>query len=182
MKKILFMIGVLNMVSFGMSLDSTGIKNGYIDDRYGKYGTENVEGMPSLSLPLEWKEVPKGTKSFAIVMEDMDAIPVVGFSWIHWVTLVPGTYMKLEENASQKDLELVQGVNSWVSPLGKLDKKIASHFGGPAPPDKDHTYTFKIYALDKEIKLEKGFYLNELYIEMKGHILGEALLEGRYRK
>lgn len=170
------------MMSFTFTLESSGVKNGYIEDRFGKHGTENLKGMPSLSLPLQWKNSPEGTKAYALVMQDYDAIPVVGFSWIHWVAVIPGDYTELKENASSEDKKLIQGANSWLSPLGNLDRGTASHFGGPAPPDRDHTYEFKIYALSEIPNLEKGFFLNSLYTEMRGKILGEALLEGKYRK
>ncbi|MGL5123228.1 MAG: YbhB/YbcL family Raf kinase inhibitor-like protein [Fusobacteriaceae bacterium] len=183
MKKwmVVFM-STVSLLASAFTLTSEGLEKGYFKDKYGKHGTEFVNGMPSLSIPFEWKDAPKGTKSFALVMEDYDAIPVVGFSWIHWVTLIPGTYNSLVENASQNDKKLVQGVNSWLSPLGNLDKETASHFGGAAPPDADHTYTVKIYALSKEINLKEGFYLNELYKEMEGKILGETILKGNYKK
>lgn len=43
-----------------------------------------------------------------------------------------------------------------------------------------YTYIFRLYALDKEIKIDGTFYLNEVYREMKGHVLGSADLEGVY--
>lgn len=181
-KLILFLTGVMAMTSFAFTLESSGIKEGYIGDKYGKHGTQNLSGMPSLSLPLEWKDAPKGTKSYVVVMQDYDAIPVVGFSWIHWATIIPADYTELKENASLDDKKIIQGANSWLSPLGNLDRGTASHFGGPAPPDMDHTYEIKIYALSEVPKLEDGFFLNHLYKEMKGKVLGEAVLEGKYKK
>ena len=109
---------LLGASAFGFELTSSGIENGYIKEKYGQYGTENIKGMPSLSLPLEWKGVPEGTKSFALVMQDYDAIPVTGFSWIHWVAVIPGSYTKLEENASLTNKDIIQGVNSWISSMG----------------------------------------------------------------
>lgn len=45
---------------------------------------------------------------------------------------------------------------------------------GPCPPDKDHLYTLTVYALDKELDLKEGFFLNELRHAMNGHILAQA--------
>ena len=50
------------------------------------------------------------------------------------------------------------------------------------PPDKDHKYRVVIYALDKKLDLKKVFFLFELYEKMEGHILGESVLEGIYKK
>ena len=48
--------------------------------------------------------------------------------------------------------------------------------------DKSHTYELHIYALDKILDLKNGFFLNELYESMEGHILDEAILKGIYEK
>lgn len=180
-KKILCGLLALSVSAFSLELSSKGIENGYIKDKYGKYGSQNIKGMPSLSLPLKWSEIPEGTKSFAIVMEDNDAIPVVGFTWIHWSVIVPKNIVELEENASITNKNIIQGVNSWVSSMGGLTKAEASHFGGPAPPDKEHTYNIVLYALDKEISLPQGYYLNELYHEIDGHILKKVELKAKYK-
>lgn len=182
MKNVLLTLTALSVSAFGFTLESKGVENGYIKEKYGKYGSQNLNGMPSLSLPLTWKESPYNTKSYALVMEDFDAIPVTGFSWIHWVAIIPGTTTELKENASLENKDIIQGVNSWISSMGGLNKSDASHFGGPAPPDKDHTYNITIYALDKTIKLQPGFYLNELYNEMNGHILDKVTLKANYKK
>ena len=53
-------------------------------------------------------------------------------------------------------------------------------YGGPAPPDKRHTYIFKAYALDTILDLKEGFSKQELEDAMKGHILAEAKLTGTF--
>lgn len=180
-KEILSGLIAVSVSAFGFTLESNGIEDGYIKEKYGKYGEQFLNGMPSRSIPLEWKNAPKNTKSYALVMEDYDAIPVTGFSWIHWVALIPENLNRLEENASLTNKDIVQGVNSWISNMGGLNKVEASHFGGPAPPDKEHTYNITLYALDKEIDLENGFYLNELYEKIEGHILDKVVLKGKYK-
>ena len=162
---------------------SSGIKNGAIDLQYGKHGQQFFKGMPSRSLPIEIRNAPAGTKSFAIFLEDLDAIPVARFSWIHWV-VADLTEPSLEADASTNPRgRFVQGVNSWASPFlgeGKLTDAEASRYGGMAPPDKPHTYQIRVYALDTKLGLKDGFFANELFRAMKGHILAETLLEGSY--
>lgn len=187
---ILILSLLFTVVSFGkgdekrkMKFNSSGIDHGKILTKYGVHGETFIDNTPALSIPLEWSEAPKETKQFVVVMEDYDAIPPVGFSWIHWVVIIPGDYKNLEENASRTDKNIIQGANSWVTVQGgKLERKKASFYGGPAPPDKDHTYTFRLYALDKKLDLPNGAYLNEVYSAMKGHILETSLLEGVYAK
>ncbi|WP_297405966.1 hypothetical protein [uncultured Cetobacterium sp.] len=83
-KNILISLTALSISAFGFTLESEGIKNSYIQQKYGKYGNQNLNGMPSLSIPLKWNNAPK---SYALVMEDLDAVPVIGFSWIHWIAV-----------------------------------------------------------------------------------------------
>ena len=42
-------------------------------------------GMPTYSIPFEIHDAPQGTKSFAVILEDKDAITASGFVWIHWL-------------------------------------------------------------------------------------------------
>ncbi|MCQ8211043.1 YbhB/YbcL family Raf kinase inhibitor-like protein [Cetobacterium somerae] len=163
------------------SLTSDSIVDGYIKDDFGKHGESWIDDMPSKSIELKWENVPVGTESFLVVMQDYDAIPVAGFSWIHWIAVVPKNYKELKEGASRTDKNIIQGINSWASKLKGLPKEKATFYGGPTPPDKDHLYEVKIYAIDKKLDLKNGFYLNEAYKKIKGHILGEAEIEGMYK-
>lgn len=166
-----------------MIVTSTGIINGFISKKYGGYGTQfNENNVPSYSLPFKIENAPENTSSFAFVLEDKDAYPVVGFTWIHWL----GANLKkseVKENESQTATDFIQGANSWISVQGnQQDREQASYYGGMTPPDKAHTYELHIFALDKVLDLKRGFYLNELYEKMDGHILEEAVLKGIYEK
>ena len=157
-----------------MIITSSGIINGKIDDRYGKFGDNG------LSLPFSIAEEPEGTKCFALLLEDKDAMPVCGFSWIHWVAF-GFNGPDVPEDASRK-CEMVQGVNSLVSPLGgNASKEEASRYSGMAPPDAPHYYELHVFALDCVPQLESGFYANQLFHAMRGHILAQDTLGGWYR-
>lgn len=97
-----------------MKVTSSGIVNGVIMDQYGCRGVMNEYEMPTFSLPLMIEEAPQGTVSYALVLEDKDAFPVSGFSWIHW-TAANITRTVIKENESQTATDFVQGVNSWIS-------------------------------------------------------------------
>ena len=167
-----------------MLVTSEGIIDGIIKDKYGIHGTQFYKGMPTYSLPLKIHNPPKRCKSFAILIEDKEAIPLIQFSWIHWIA-ANITWKNIEENASIKDASrFVQGVNSRASKfLGNeaLTDAEASRYGGMGPPDKPHAYEIVVFALDKILDLENGFYLNELYDEMVGHILDNIVIKGIYR-
>ena len=164
-----------------MKVTSTGIKDGIIEDKYGKRGEVNEDGIPTYSLPLKFEETPEKVVSYALVLEDKDAIPVSGFSWIHW-TAANITRNELMENESLTATDYIQGVNSWISIQGgKLSKDKCRFYGGMAPPNAPHIYEVHVYALDTVLDLEDGFYMNELYKKMDGHILDHARLKGEYK-
>ena len=165
-----------------MIVTSTGIKDGIIEKKYGKYGEEfNEKGMPIYSLPFKVENSSEGTMSYAVVLEDKDAYPVSGgFSWIHW-TAANITRTEIKENESQTATDFVQGVNSWTSMQGgEQSKELSSFYGGMAPPDAPHIYELHVYALDTTLELENGFLYNDLYKKMDGHILSEYTLKGTY--
>ena len=165
-----------------MNITSTGIINGNIQDQYGKRGTQfNEQGVPSYSLPFQIEHAPKECKCFAIVLEDKDAIPVSGgFSWIHW-SAANITRNELKDNESQTAKDFIQGVNSWTSIQGgEQSKELSTFYGGMCPPNAPHVYELHVYALDQLLDLENGYYVNELYHAMRGHVIEEGVVYGVY--
>lgn len=164
-------------------LYSKGIKEGFIEDRFGIKSGDARQGVPQCSLPYEWEGAPEGTKSYALVFQDYDNVPDEGFSWLHWLVAdIPADIACIGENASRTDGSLIQGTNSWSVPYGPyadIEKDLTLHYGGPAP-ERKHEYETRIYALDTILGMEQGFYYNELRRAMEGHILAEAVLKGYY--
>lgn len=162
-----------------MIVESEAFEGGVIADKYGKRGTEfGVAGMPVLSFPLKISGAPSGTASFAIIFDDPDSVPVCGFKWVHW--LVAGLKVpELAEDASRTDPDLIQGVTSWYL-HGTDDRIAASSYGGPAPPDRRHTYVLTVLALDFIPALRKGFDYEALKKVSDSHILARAVLKGTY--
>ena len=113
-------------------------------------------------------------------MEDKDAVPVCGFSWIHWL-VANLTRDELLAGESQTATDFIQGVNSWISIQGDNQSiEASSYYGGMAPPNAPHLYETHVYALDTLLDLKPGFYMNELYRAMDGHILDCFTLKGEY--
>ncbi len=146
-----------------MKIESDSFQNGgEIPRKYG-YKKDNVN--PALII----NDVPTDAKSLALVMDDPDAMGAVGKIWVHWVVwnIDPSTG-KINENSTPSD-----------SIQGKTDfGEIA--YGGPAPPDKEHTYIFKLYALDDKLSLGEGSTKSQLEDSIKNHVIAESKLEGRY--
>jgi Raf kinase inhibitor-like YbhB/YbcL family protein len=161
---------------------SDAFENGVIAAEYGKHSEQLLNGVPLVSFPLKWTDPPEGTKSFSLVFQDFDDIPEEGFSWIHWLAAdIPGDRRGLPENASRTDPGLIQGKNSWMTPLGPYGFRndVTGFYGGPAP-DRPHEYELELFALDCMLGLKPGFYYNELRRSMGGHILASAVLKGIY--
>ena len=123
-----------------------------IPKKFG-YKFENEEPNISFNRP------PSSTTTLALIMDDPDAMGAVGKVWLHWLQ-----YHNLTESSP------VEGKTDF----GEIG------YGGPAPPDKRHTYIFKAYALDIELELKEGFSKQELEDAMKDHILAEAKLTGTF--
>ncbi len=146
-----------------MKIESNVFQNGgEIPRKYG-YKKDNVN--PTLII----NDVPADSKSLALIMDDPDAMGAVGKVWVHWVVwnIDPSTNEIKENSVPSNSIQ------------GKTDfGEIA--YGGPAPPDKEHTYLFKLYALDNQLSLDEGSTKSQLEEAMKNHVIAESKLEGRY--
>jgi hypothetical protein len=127
----------------------------------------------NISPPLKWSSVPDGTKTLAIICDDLDA--PMG-TWVHWVIYnLPANIRELSEDVPTLE-KLPTGAKQ-----GRNDfKKIG--YSGPCPPGGIHRYYFKIYALAKELNVEKGITKSDLLNAMKGHILSQGQLMGKYER
>ena len=150
----------------------------------GKYGSfasesERINGKPAMSFPIKISDAPANTKTFAIFMNDFDSVPVCGFAWIHWLSAnIPANISEIPEDASRyHDFEMVQGSNSNQSRFLPANSGPVIGYTGPQPPSGIHNYTLRVYALDTELELEDGYWLNEFLDKSKGHILATAELE-----
>ncbi len=130
-----------------------------------KYGYKNDNVNP----PLTINGVPPEAKSLTLIMDDPDAQAAVGKVWVHWViSNIEPTITEIPESSTLSNI--VEGKNDF----GELG------YGGPAPPDKRHTYIFKLYALDSKLELQKGATKAEVESAMKGHVIEQTTLKGTY--
>ena len=129
---------------------------------------------PDLSPPLRWTDPPAGAKSFALICDDPDA--PVG-TWVHWVLWgIKPDVSELPEGVAPEE-EASTGVKQGSNDFRKIG------YGGPMPPPgADHRYFYKLYALDTDLPLSPGASKKDLVAAMKGHILAEAELMGRYKR
>ncbi|MBU4376181.1 MAG: YbhB/YbcL family Raf kinase inhibitor-like protein [Candidatus Omnitrophica bacterium] len=138
-----------------------------IPDKYTAKGRD-------ISPPLFWEDVPDGTASFAIICEDPDA---PGGRWVHWVIYnIRKGISRLSEGIPQYD-EVENGAKQGMNDFRRVG------YGGPAaPPGPAHRYFFKMYALDKVLEVESGLTRDQLLKAMKGHIIQEAEVMGKFKR
>lgn len=120
-----------------------------------------------LSPPLQFSDVPSESKSLVLILEDPDAPAGI---WDHWIVynIPPAT----------------RDVLAGEEPLGVhgLGTSNNTAYHGPCPPDKEHRYFFTLYALDQMLELPTGASKQVVERAMKGHILAQAALVGRYER
>jgi Raf kinase inhibitor-like YbhB/YbcL family protein len=123
-----------------------------------------------INPPLEIKNVPDGAKSLVLIMDDPDVPSFVRQDqmWVHWVVYdMPPETRTLKENTTPPG---IQGTGTGNE----------QHYQGPCPPDREHRYFFKLYALMGFLKLKPGATKEQVEAAMEGQILEKTELMGRY--
>jgi len=135
-----------------------------IPDRYG-YTEDDV------NPPLSIESVPEAAESLVLVVDDPDAQKPAGKIWDHWLVWnVDPETTEIPEGWSTDTERAVEGQNDY-----------GEHgYGGPNPPDREHTYRFVVYALDTTLDLSSAADKDALQDAMTGHVLADATLEGTY--
>lgn len=128
-----------------------------------KYSCQGLDVSP----PLNISEIPSGTQSLCLIMDDPDAPSGVIDHWITW-DITPASTIPEEQIVG------IVGLNSF----GTVEYK------GPCPPfGSVHHYHIKLYAIDvPTIELSIGSTKKQVLNAIQGHILGEAELIGTYKR
>ncbi len=129
-----------------------------------------------LSPPLHWSEVPAGTHSFVLIMDDPDAIAVIGRVFDHWVLYdLPAEIHQLPEGVPTEATLANGGIHGLTTRQGY-------GYLGPCPPTGIHSYYFKLFALDCFLQLEPGKTKADILQAIAGHVIASAELVGRYTR
>jgi Raf kinase inhibitor-like YbhB/YbcL family protein len=129
---------------------------------------------PDVSPALAWNDPPAGTQSISLIMDDPDA---PAGTWVHWVLYdLPPSARELAEGVPKEE-QLSNGAHQGRNDFRRIG------YGGPCPPPgRPHRYFFKLYALDARTNLKAGATKAELEKAMRGHILAQTDLMGRYKR
>ena len=136
----------------------------------------------AVSPELKWSQVPMGTQSFVLLMHDPE--PVLNKSSktdiLHWLVWnIPATSTGLPEGYQQG--EQSDGTR-------QLSLRGAGYMGPGAGPGPYHHYTFELYALDTKLEVPQGTpqeaaaTRTAIVNAMDGHVLGKAVLVGRFHR
>jgi len=153
-----------------MEISSAAFKDGEkIPIRYVMPGA----GGKNISIPLAWKDVPAGTKSFCLSI--VDPHPVAQ-NWVHWLVInIPAQVTAIEEGASGK--KMPKGSVELKNSFGEIG------YGGPQPPKGtgDHPYVVTLYSLSIE-KLDLGTTtsLSAFKKAIEGKVISSATITGKY--
>lgn len=131
--------------------------------------TENIpqkytaDGL-NINPPLQWNGAPFDIQSYALLVDDPDAVEGYNTHWI--VKNIPPDVNSIEENS-------VPGIELTNS-FGKKS------YCGPDIPYGNHRYFFRLFALNTS-NIEEGD-IHHIYRQLEKHKLSEAHLMGRYVK
>lgn len=149
-----------------MKISSTQFQhNGRIPAKYTCNG-ENI------NPPLIFHNVPEQAKSLVLIMEDPDVPRQIREDgmWNHWLLW----------NMDPSTTEIAEGVEP--NAIHGMTTSGTLNYVGPCPPDREHRYFFKLYAVDTELTIKEGATKEELLLAMADHILEEAELIGLYEQ
>jgi Raf kinase inhibitor-like YbhB/YbcL family protein len=140
----------------------------------------NGEKIPSkytcdgqnINPPLEISQVPEGARSLVLIMEDPDVPKNLRKDgmWDHWVVFdMPADLRNIAEAGTPG----IEGTGTNGKP----------GYMGPCPPDREHRYFFKLFALDTaSLALETSATKADVLRAMTDHLIAQAELMGRYER
>ena len=126
----------------------------------------------NVNPPLNFIEVPEETKSLVLLMDDPDVPKSIrpDGMWDHWVVFnIPADTLGIDEDTSPPGI------------VGR-NTRDTNEYGGPCPPDREHRYFFKFYALDTDFDFDASPTKAEVESAMEGHIIEKAELIGLYER
>lgn len=138
----------------------------------GKIPSKYTCDGEGISPPLMISDVPSAAKSLVLIMDDPDVPKHLRSDgmWDHWIVFnIPVSTVSIGEGEQPKGIPGKGTSGDFV-------------YLGPAPPDREHRYFFKLYALDTQLTVKEGATKPEVEGAMKEHVLAEAELMGRYER
>lgn len=139
--------------------------NGSIPSQYTCDGSNT-------SPPLTISGVPPAAASLVLIMDDPDVPATIRPDgvWDHWIVF----------NMPPDTTDIPPALEPAGTP--GTGTSGATGYHGPCPPDREHRYMFKLYALDATLDLPAGATKADIETAMAGHIIAQTELIGRYQR
>ncbi|MGE5409735.1 MAG: YbhB/YbcL family Raf kinase inhibitor-like protein [Clostridiales bacterium] len=151
-----------------IKLESPAFKNG--EPIPAKYTCDGENISPA----LYWDKPSDKIKNFCLIVEDPDA---PGGDFVHCIIIdIPGKLNSLQENVTNQK-NLPDGAE-----MGTNDARRIGYFGPCPPSGGAPRYYFRIYGIDTILKMDAGATKNEVLKAMKGHIVAQGELMGKYQR
>lgn len=181
MKNVIFIVCLVLVMGFGcntasqISVDNTNLSNSNTM-QISSTAFENNNTIPkdytcdgaNINPPLNFANVPAGTKSLALLVDDSDA---PAGTWTHWLLYnMDPSISGISEDSIPGDA--VQGTTSFGTAM----------WGGPCPPSGTHRYFFKLFALDTVLETNQALNATKFSELINGHIIDNAELIGLYNR
>lgn len=155
-----------------LQLESSAFQDG------GVIPNEFTAASPDpVSPPLNWKNAPAGTVSFALILHDPGEAPNHNSAdFLHWMVFnIPGNATSLPQNLPHT-AQLANGT------IQALNRRRVPGYMGPGARFVYHDYTFELYALDTKLALGSTASRQQLLAAMDGHVIAKAALVGRFHR
>lgn len=131
---------------------------------------ENTQYRGNVFPGLGWTKGPYGTKSFVVIMQDVD-VKFRGGPLLHWSMYdIPGGLTKLAAGMTAPPAGASFGPN--------VRGPNNAYMGPRTPPGPKHHYHFQVFALDQTIPADPALGYDTLAAAMTGHVLASGELIG----
>jgi Raf kinase inhibitor-like YbhB/YbcL family protein len=164
----------------GLTMTSPAFEDGAIIPN--KY-TGNSAALP-ISPELQWTNVPDGTVSFALILDDQDnSLQKTTNMTLHWMIFnIPGTARGLPEDVPHTE-QLPDGSLQAKLTASRAIPARPGYKGMGAPPEGPyHHYVYWLFALDTKLSLDSNASRTDVYNALNGHILDKAVLVSRFHR
>jgi Raf kinase inhibitor-like YbhB/YbcL family protein len=154
--------------TMALSISSPAFEEG------GKIPSKYTCDADNVSPEIRIEGVPEGTVSFVLVMDDPDIPDTVKQArgiekFDHWAVY----------NIGADTTVLAEGKSVGTGAVNSTGK---TSYTGPCPPDREHRYFFRLYALSGTLNFIQAPTLDELETAARGMMIESATLMGRYER
>ena len=165
---------LLSLIFFGFAPSEKIILKSNSFENNGEIPSKFTCDGRNISPQLSWSNFPEATKSFVVICEDPDAYPK---TWVHWIAFnILPNINEIPEGTEERDRVTSNGITFGVNDFKDFG------YTGMCPPEGNHKYVFKIYAIDIILGFKAGIIKQTLLEKMEGHILAEGELIGYYSR